>query len=337
VSCGSVTLAGGDAPWRGASSPCCKGACIADARGVALTLSTPLCTLGGKRGCLRREGTLQQQVRAICDIANAMERAQAASRLASEYQGAMTELSRVRREALEELVAQGKTHAELAEHLGMTRSRIGQLLSSGPRPERAFLGNGPLTIALGGKLEAKDKNPGPVVAQEDLTAYESFVRLAKSYGLEAGYEVIPPPGMINLNRENLTVICGPRISPLIAQVLAADESLGFDKDELGWFLVDRSRGETYRSPMDSGRDEDYAYFGRLPRLDAKGSFLYIAGIHAIGAAGVVHYMEGHMAEMYKKVKDRRFSTVVKCGFNSERKIVTSERVAPIYTPDGEVA
>jgi hypothetical protein len=36
--------------------------------------------------------------------------------------------------------------------------------------------------------------------------------------------VIPPPGLVDLNRDNLVVICGPRLSPIIAQVLASDLS-----------------------------------------------------------------------------------------------------------------
>lgn len=51
--------------------------------------------------------------------------------------------------------------------VGMTPSRIGQLLSSGPRPERAFLGSGRLSVALGGKLEAAKEPPGPVVSDGD--------------------------------------------------------------------------------------------------------------------------------------------------------------------------
>lgn len=35
---------------------------------------------------------------------------------------------------------------------------------------------------------------------------------------------------------------------------------------------------------------DIAYFGRFPRLDGRGTFLYMAAIHAPGPAGIVHYL-----------------------------------------------
>src|SRR5688500_9316083 len=56
----------------------------------------------------------------------------------------------------------------------MTRARVGQLLSSGPRPERAMLGTGPLAVAVGGKLEADKKDPYAVVSAERLAAYEKL-------------------------------------------------------------------------------------------------------------------------------------------------------------------
>jgi hypothetical protein len=42
-----------------------------------------------------------------------------------------------------------------------------------------------------------------------LQAYERLYELARTLGLEADYEMIPPPGLVDLNRDNLVVICGP--------------------------------------------------------------------------------------------------------------------------------
>ena len=131
------------------------------------------------------------------------------------------------------------------------------------------------------------------------------------------------------------MICGPRLSPLIAQVLASDHNVGFEHDDAGWYLIDRVEDRKYRSPMDSGESGDFAYLGRLPRLDGRGSFLYIAGIHAVGAAGVVHYLDNHLAELYREVKTRRFSTIIRCTFDPvTRKIESSKRIAPLYKSDG---
>ena len=258
------------------------------------------------------------------------ERARRAGELIDEHQAAIAELSQLRREALNELVSLGHTQAQIAEALGMTRSRIGQLLSSGPRPERAFLGSGRLSVALGGKLEAGKEQPGPVVSDGTLAAYESLARLARTLGLEADYEIIAPPGMVHLNRTNLVVICGPRLSPLVAQVLESDPNLGFEKDDDGWFIVDKTNDTTFRSPSSSGATEDYAYVGRLPRPDRKGTFLYIAGIHATGTLGAVRYIENHLPDLYKEVKTRGFSAVVRVTCDESRTPTATELATPIY-------
>jgi hypothetical protein len=258
------------------------------------------------------------------------ERARRAGELIDEHQAAIGELSRLRREALNELVSLGQTHAEIAKTLGMTRSRIGQLLSSGPRPERAFLGVGKLMVVLGAKLEAGKEQPGPVVSDGAFAAYERLAQLARTLGLDAEYEIAPPPGMIQLNRTNLIVVCGPRLSPLVAQVLESDPNLGFAKDESGWFIVEKSTGEQFRSPMDSGENQDLAYVGRLPRPDRKGSFLYIAGVHARGAIGAVEYVEANLEELYREVKTRGFSLIVGTRFGDNNSVESAWRVGPIH-------
>ncbi|MGD9528485.1 MAG: sigma-70 family RNA polymerase sigma factor [Pseudonocardia sp.] len=278
---------------------------------------------------------MEIDLKALYDLDDAGERATQASRLVTEYSSAVTELSRIRKEALEELIGQGKTQTELAAMLGMTRARVGQLLSSGPKSERAFLGTGTLTIAVGGKLEADKRGTGRVLAQEDLAAFNRMQDLARAMGLDAKSEVVEPPGMVNLNRDNLVIICGPRLSPLISQVLESDRNLGFEKDEQGWYLIDRPSGTIHRSPMDSGQNADIAYLGRLPRLDGRGSFLYIAGIHAIGAPGVVHYLENHLTELYSEVKTRRFSVLISSTFDPKTLDITaSERISPLYRGEG---
>ena len=215
---------------------------------------------------------MNPEIEAVRELEDPLKQAQQASELLNRYQAAVTQLSRVRREAIEQLIAQGMTKAQLADNLGMTRARVGQLLAAGPRSEGLFLGNGKLTVALGGKLEADKSQPSPVVSQEGFQAYERLCELARTLGLDAQYEVIPPPGMVDLNRDNLVVICGPRLSPIIAQVLASDPNLGFAHDDRGWYLVDHATGTTYRSPRDDGEPADYAYLGRLPRIDGRGTF-----------------------------------------------------------------
>ena len=271
----------------------------------------------------------------LATILDPRARAIAAHNLIDDYQSAVGELSRLRREALEELLVDGMNQTQLAELLNMSRSRISQLLSAGVRPERAFLGTGTVTVALGGKHEAGKDKPGAVVSAEALAAFEMLAELARSHGLKAEYEVVPPPGFVTLNRQNLIVACGPRLSPLVQQVLESDTNIGFAKDGDGWHLTELSSGAVHRSPSESGKAADLAYIGRLPRPDGKGTFLYIAGIHAIGTAGAAHYIENNLAELYRETKTRRFSTIISCEFDPETRQVTgSARITPLYRHDG---
>src|SRR5262249_35982880 len=90
----------------------------------------------------------------VAGIKDPGERALAVNRLIDEYQAVMEELSGGRREPLRELLAPGMPEMAIAELLGISKSRVSQLLAGGTRPERAFLGTGPVTVAVGGKLEA---------------------------------------------------------------------------------------------------------------------------------------------------------------------------------------
>jgi hypothetical protein len=283
---------------------------------------------------------VDDEVRELCEIADPAVRARKASDMVAQYQVTMTEVSRVRREALDELLAQGMTHAEIASKIGTTRARVTQLLSSGPRPERAFLGIGAtITVAIGGKLEQgrRDRSAQPVVSAEAVKAYETLAALARSLGLQAEQEVVPPPGMVNLNRAGLVVLTSPRLLPFVGQVQEADPKYGFASDDQGcWFLVDRETGAEYRAPQDvSGEPCDYAYVGRLPRPDGKGSFLYLAGIHAPGTLGAAKWLEDNLAELYRELKARRFSVLVKCDYHpTTREVVSVSALTPIQRYEG---
>jgi hypothetical protein len=263
--------------------------------------------------------------------ADAETRAQRASELVTRYSELTNEASRVRREALGELVDSGHSPADLARLLGVTRSRIGQLLSSGPRPERALLGSGAITVAIGGKVESGREQPSAVISAESLAAYHLIRDTCAEHKLQASYEVVPPPGMVRLNRDNLIVMGSPRILPLVGQVLEADEYLRFDSSAKGWFLRDLAQDEIYRSPSDNDESCDYAYVGRLPRPDIRGTFLYIAGIHAMGTKGAAYYLTNHLTELYQEVKAGRWSTLVAVHYDADtREISSTDRITPIY-------
>lgn len=273
-------------------------------------------------------------------ISDPRARTKAAHQELIRVQEAADELSRIRREGAEQLNLQGMKPTELGRLLGMSRQRASKILKEGPPPERVFLGRGKLTIAVGEKKEAAKEHgaQGPAVAAEDMAAYDMLSTLARDLGLESCFERVRPPGFIDTNRDNLIVICGPRLSPIVGQLLESDRNIGFDRDKNGWFLHDKKADMMLRSPMDEGTDADYAYFGRLPRLDGQGFFLYVAGIHAVGATGVVHWLTSNLGEIYNQVGHKRFSTIIRCEFDpTTMQVTASERVAPVYLQTGKEA
>jgi len=262
-------------------------------------------------------------------------RARKASELIDQHQAVVNELSRLRREALEEMLSHGMTQTQIATVIGMTRTRVGQLLSSGPRPERAMLGTGTLTVAVGGKFEAGKQDPYAVVSAEMLASYEKVAGLARGLGLKTEYEVVPPPGFVDLNRTNLVVIGSPRILPFVGQVLAADTNVGFAKDGDGLYLSDHRTGQPYRASATAQDAVDYGYIGRLPRPDGRGTFLYLAGAHAMGTLGAVAYLENHLDDLYKEVKNRRFSLLIACSYDPiQRSVKKVDAVTPVYRAEG---
>jgi predicted XRE-type DNA-binding protein len=269
-------------------------------------------------------------------IADPQKRALAISALIDDHQAAIAELSRQRRETLDELLSSGMTQSQIAELLGMSKGRVSQLFSAGTRPERAFFGTGKLTVAIGAKRETNRTDPSDVLSAESFTAYERLAEAARAVGLDAANEVVPAPGHVHLNRPNLVVLTNPRLLPFLSQVMESDPHIRFVVDDGGWYLVDLTTGIEYRSPRDSGESTDYGYVGRLPRPDGKGTFLYLAGTHAPGTLGAAVHVVDNLGELYKELKSRRFSTIVKCSFEpgNQLNILTTERVTPLYRPEG---
>jgi hypothetical protein len=167
-----------------------------------------------------------------------------------EYQVAIEELSRVRRDAIHDLIADGMNQTQIAELLDMSRPRVSQLLSAGVRPERAFLGNGRLTVAIGAKQEVGRADSGEMVSAETFKAYEVLAELARSVGLDVAQEVVPPPGLVHVNRPNLIVMTSPRLLPFLGQIMEADPYLRFASDERGWYLTTADGETEFRSPRD---------------------------------------------------------------------------------------
>lgn len=283
--------------------------------------------------------TPHPEVHALLQIPDPLDRAKKAGDVIDAHQTVINEVSQVRRIALEQLITLGLTQTDIGKSIGMTRARVGQLLTSGPRPERAFLGGGTvITIAVGGKPEGGRTagKPSALISAEATAAYETLAELSRSLGLKCEpVEVVSPPGHVNLNRPGLVVLCGPRLLPFVGQVLEADPRLGFVKDYGVNYLIDRETGKNYHSPSDSGTNVDYAYVGRLPRPDGKGTFLYLAGIHAMGTKGAASYVEANIETLWKEHKTRRFSVLVECAFDPETgDILETKPLTEVYRHEG---
>ncbi|MGP4027219.1 sigma-70 family RNA polymerase sigma factor [Actinomadura sp. 3N407] len=250
--------------------------------------------------------------------------------LLASFQDATTELARIRRETLGELKGHGLTQKEIAAVAGLSRGRIGQLAQAGPRPERVFLGDSCLTVAVARKRQ--EGRLEPVIAEATVHASKRLTDLAATYQLEVEVEPISPPGIIDLNRDNLIVMAGPRMFPMVGQILSGDPSVAFIQDDSGgWSIKDLHTGQEFRPHTIEGKHHDFAYFGRLPRPDGKGTFLCIAGVHATGTQGVVAYLEKAVAEVYAEVKTRRFSMIVACEYDPDTlKVTSAESASPIY-------
>ena len=273
-----------------------------------------------------------EDVKRVAQIASHADRARAASELLTELQAGVTEAARLRRESIAWLREHGYSLAAIADIIGVSRARIAQLREAGPPPERAFLGTDRLTVAIPLKTEAASGRP--VVAQEDFAAFNLLADLARDLQLEAAVEYIPLGGELNLNRDNLIVICGPRLSPVVRQVLENDPVLGFDQDEAGrWVLLDRRTGQRHPSPSDlpQPRPADVGYLSRLQRPDGNGTFILLTGIHAVGSHGVIAFLRRELADLYEQVDLQPFSTLVATEYDPvTRQLVRSERIAPLY-------
>jgi hypothetical protein len=273
-----------------------------------------------------------EDVKRVAEIASHADRARAASELLTELQAGVTETARLRRESIAWLREQGYSLAAIADILGVSRARIAQLREAGPPPERAFLGTDRLTVAIPLKTEATSGRP--VVAQEDFAAFNLLADLARDLQLDATPEYIPLGGEVDLNRDNLIVICGPRLSSVVREVLQSDPVLGFDQDDDGrWLLQDRRTSQVYQSPSDlpQPRPADFGYLSRLRRPDGNGTFVLLTGIHAVGSHGIIDYLRRELADLYEEVDLQPFSTLITTEYDpATRQVVRSERITPLY-------
>ena len=272
----------------------------------------------------------------IRNMTDPLERALSAHAAIELRQEEVDRLAAIRRDSIEDCIASGMAATKIADALDISRSRVSQLRSAGTKAQRVFFGSSRLTIAIGAKPEKgrSDDAAKYVVSREALKAFEVLAETAHGVGLDAVSEAVPPPGLVDLNRDNLMVLCSPRLLPFVGQVLAADSHLQFSTDTDGWYLRDTGTDTDYRSKRDTEASRDYAYVGRLPRPDGHGTFLYLAGIHAEGTLGAAQWLVANYLDLYKKLKVKRFSTLIAVDFDPKTETVTNtDRITPIYQQD----
>jgi transcriptional regulator with XRE-family HTH domain len=257
----------------------------------------------------------------------------------ADAQQEVTELARLRRRVVQDLHAQGLSYAQIATKAGLSRGRIHQIRHTGPAPEGAFLGRGAVVIAT--PLRRDDERGRTVVAVDDVSSGKRLEDLARSYGLDVTSEHVPVSGDIDLNRDGLVVVCGPRMSQQMWDTYAQDPVLNWEQADDGpWTIVDRRTGEVYQSGQDSNPacPYDVGYVGKLPRPDGKGSLLAIAGIHTQGSLGVVQLLASDLNTLWGQVGEHRFSTLVGVEYDPETSEPQSvELLTPLYRHDEESA
>jgi hypothetical protein len=278
------------------------------------------------------DSSLPAEIERLAALEDPYELLQAVTKRMAEAQREVTELARLRRRVIEQLHEQGRSYAQIAEAAGLSRGRIHQLRHRGPAQEGAFLGVGGIIIATPLKQEAR--NARPVVAVEDFTAAQRIADLARTMQLDVEFEQVPLDGDIDLNRPNLIVVCGPRLSDTVAGVLAQDPFIQFERADDGpWTLHDRSTGKHYRSGSDSSppRYWDAAYLGRLPRPDGRGLVMIFTGIHPPGTLGVVHLITTEINSLYEQVDAGQFSTLVGVDYSPDaNEPVNVQLLTPLY-------
>jgi transcriptional regulator with XRE-family HTH domain len=179
------------------------------------------------------------------------------------------------------------------------------------RPESRLLGQESVVIVTPLKKEAiRDR---PVVAVEDVVGAQRLGAAAQALGLTPTFETVPLGGRIDLNRANLVIICGPRLSQTIGAVLDTDPNLRFVRAPDGpWTLKDLNTGKVYRSGLDQepAMPNDVAYLGRTRRPDGAGALLIFTGIHPQGSLGVVRLLCNELPNLHEQVGDHAFSVLV---------------------------
>ncbi|AEA27656.1 hypothetical protein Psed_5526 [Pseudonocardia dioxanivorans CB1190] len=257
-----------------------------------------------------------------------IRRGKRATALMSIYQQRATELARLRREAIEEAhQTAGLTYTEIATALGITKGRITQIRSGAPSRERAFFGVGPVSVGVPLRVGTDDRMRTYVDAA-DLATQQDTESLLATVALAAEPFTIAPDAT-TVPAGDVVIICGPKSAPIGAELLDSDPRLGMVRENGRWWIVDKTTGERYGSPMgdEPAGAGDIGYLSR--RRDGDRVIVHIAGIHSPGSGGVLHYVAHHLPELYRDGGSGSFSLAVRCQLDGLT-VIASEALAGPY-------
>ncbi|MGW4848239.1 helix-turn-helix domain-containing protein [Nocardia brasiliensis] len=258
-----------------------------------------------------------------------IRRGRRATDLITTYQQRAIELARLRKEAIEDAHRTGLSYTDIADLIGITKSRISQIRTSAPKPERAFFGVGPVSIGIPRRFGLEEGRERPYFDANDQATQEALedvlgelALVTTRFAIDPNDEA-PPAG-------DCIVVCGPKSAPVASNLLTADNVLAFDRTSEGWSMVDSQTGRRLFSPYrtNSAAHADVGYFSR--RIDRNRVIVHIAGITSIGSAGVAHWLRTHLPTVYDPAA-RFTSGVVQCDFDDNFEITGSHLVVGPYT------
>ncbi|MGW4366664.1 sigma-70 family RNA polymerase sigma factor [Nocardia takedensis] len=257
-----------------------------------------------------------------------IRRGRRATDLITVYQQRATELARLRREAVEEARSSGLSYSEVADLIGVTKSRVSQIRTSAPPAERAFFGVGPVSIGIPRRFGHEDGRERAYFDESDARVAEvldsELTRLSLSFTQFPIQPdtVVPPDG-------DAVIVCGPKSAPIGQNLLYADTNLSFRRDEAGWWIVDSHTGQRHGSPyrQDGTNRSDAGYLSR--RIEDGRVIVHIAGITAIGSLGVAHWLTRNLTSVYSRT-DTFVSCVIACDFATPTEVTDSRLIAGPY-------
>lgn len=289
--------------------------------------------------------TLDHVVEQVSAINDPLSRCRATHHLITQFDEVTRTLAAQRRKDINTLHDQGVTDTALAAQLGVSDRRIGQIRASKVTtgPERALFApkaDQDVPILVTEKHETERHRPAVM-----LSTHNMLIKLQAhlaAYGLESTSEAVPGGADVNLNRDNLIIMMGPRSRPLIRQAITADPVVEWhlDPHDQG-YLYDTTTGKEYRSDYDTIRPHPakppttcYAHIGRITSPNQRTSFLLIGGLHGPGTAGAVEYLIHNADTIYNQVRRNTWSAIVRVTADHAGNCLGAELVTTIHKHGG---